>query len=320
MGKSLLQLLVEEAPVEAFEEQLREAGGHGVAPEELARLQSEVLQALQVRSVLADRRRREAGSSAGGGSARRGPRRPRGAAGLPGRGGDLMLSVTGLHGYYGASHVLQGVDLDAGPGELVALLGRNGAGKTTTLGALMGVVAAPRGSVVVDDRELAGMASHERLRHGLALVPSGARVFPNLTVEENLAVVRPRPGDGKRWTVGAVYDLFPKLGHLRAGMAGSLSGGERQMLAVGRGLMANPRVLLLDEPSEGLAPVVVQAIGSLLDDLKSTGLAVVLAEQNHRFALRHADRAFLIEKGAIGHRGPAEALVDSPELHRYLGV
>jgi branched-chain amino acid transport system ATP-binding protein len=163
------------------------------------------------------------------------------------------------------------------------------------------------------------LPAHERLRRGLALVPSGARVFADLTVEENLRVVRPRTVS-EPWTVARVYELFPKLGDLCAANAKHLSGGERQMLAVGRGLMANPKVLLLDEPSEGLAPVVVQALGALMARLREVGLTMVLAEQNHRFALRHADRAFLIEKGSIQHEAAATALEGSDALQRYLGV
>lgn len=230
-----------------------------------------------------------------------------------------MLDVKGVDAYYGASHVLHGLSLTAARGELVALLGRNGAGKTTTFGALMGVVTARGGSVEVDGEDLAGLRPYQRSRHGLALVPSGARVFANLSVQENLEIVRQRPvADG--WTVPKVYEAFPKLGDLRASAAGNLSGGERQMLAVGRGLMANPKVMMLDEPSEGLAPVVVQAIGGLLDRLRQTGLTVLLAEQNHRFALRHADRAYLIEKGAIRHEAAAGELIGSDALQRYLGV
>lgn len=230
-----------------------------------------------------------------------------------------MLDVRGVDAYYGASHVLHGLSLTAARGELVALLGRNGAGKTTTFGALMGVVTARGGSVLVDGEDLAGLRPYQRSRHGLALVPSGARVFANLSVQENLEIVRQRPvADG--WTVQKVYEAFPKLGDLRASAAGNLSGGERQMLAVGRGLMANPKVMMLDEPSEGLAPVVVQAIGALLDRLRQTGLTVLLAEQNHRFALRHADRAYLIEKGAIRHEAAAGELTGSDALQRYLGV
>ncbi|MGH3440547.1 MAG: ABC transporter ATP-binding protein [Nitriliruptorales bacterium] len=232
-----------------------------------------------------------------------------------------MLEVRGLNGFYGASHVLHDVSVAVKAGELVALLGRNGAGKTTTLGALMGLVRTRDGHVRVGDDDLTGASTYRRARLGLSLVPSGARVFPNLTVEENLEVVRSRQSEnGERWTIAAVYDVFPKLHDLRASMAGNLSGGERQMLAVGRGLVANPRVLLLDEPSEGLAPVVVQEIGRLLETLRERGLTMVLAEQNHRFALRHADRAFLIEKGAIRHEAPAADLEGSEELHRYLGV
>lgn len=232
-----------------------------------------------------------------------------------------MLEVRGMDSFYGASHVLHGVALDARAGELVALLGRNGAGKTTTLASLVGTVQVREGRIVLDGEDLSSMPAYQRLRRGLALVPSGARVFGNLTVEENLSVVRPRRvDDAQRWTIARVYEYFPKLGDLRASRAGNLSGGERQMLAVGRGLMANPKVLLLDEPSEGLAPVVVQAIGKLLDQLKGVGLTVVLAEQNHHFALRHAERAYLIEKGQIRHESDAATLIGSDELHRHLGV
>ncbi len=233
-----------------------------------------------------------------------------------------MLRVHDLHGYYGASHVLHGIELAANRGELVALLGRNGAGKTTTLSAIVGVVDTPRGRVELDGRDLMQAHPYRRLREGIALVPSGARVFGNLTVQENLEIVRPRPvQDGEdAWTVPRVYEFFPKLADLRASMAGNLSGGERQMLAVGRGLMANPRVLLLDEPSEGLAPVIVQAIGRLMGQLREVGLTMILAEQNHRFALAHADRAYLIEKGQIRHEALARELEGSDALQRYLGV
>jgi branched-chain amino acid transport system ATP-binding protein len=232
-----------------------------------------------------------------------------------------MLEIRGLHAFYGASHVLHDVTLEAQRGELIALLGRNGAGKTTTLTSVMGGVHTPEGEVLLEGEDLADLQPYQRLRRGLALVPSGARVFPNLTVEENLAVVRGRRADdGEGWTAKRVLEFFPRLAELRGNMAGNLSGGERQMLAVGRGLMANPRVLLLDEPSEGLAPVVVQAIGRLMGELKEVGLTMVLAEQNHRFALRHADRAYLIEKGQIRHSAAAGELEGSEELRRYLGV
>ena len=219
----------------------------------------------------------------------------------------MMLHVEGLQGYYGASHVLHDVALDVDEGELVALLGRNGAGKTTTLSALMGVVRTRGGRVTVAGEELAGLPPYRRARAGLTLVPSGARVFANLTVEENLEVVRGRRVNGSgehAWTVARVYEAFPKLATLRANMAGKLSGGERQMLAVGRGLMAHPRVLMLDEPSEGLAPVVLEEIGALLGTLRQTGLTMILAEQNHRFALRYADRAYSSRRARSGTRRP----------------
>ncbi|WP_211262412.1 ABC transporter ATP-binding protein [Nitriliruptor alkaliphilus] len=231
------------------------------------------------------------------------------------------LHVRGLDAYYGASHVIHDLDLRVAPGELVTLLGRNGAGKTTTFAALMGLVSTPTGSVEVHGDELAGRSTYQRARSGLSLIPSGARVFANLTVEENLQVVRSaRRGGEDAWDVGRVYEVFPKLDQLRASFAGNLSGGERQMLAVGRGLMANPRVLLFDEPSEGLAPVIVQEIGRLLGRLKDLGLSMILAEQNHRFALRYADRAYLIEKGQIRHEATSAELATSDALSRYLGV
>ncbi len=231
-----------------------------------------------------------------------------------------MLEVRDLDAFYGASHVLHGVSLDVGEGELVALLGRNGAGKTTTLSALIGTVRTRGETIRVGGDDISGLPTHHRARKGLALVPSGARVFPNLSVEENLRIVRARSASGDGWTVEGVYEFFPRLRDLRSNMAGNLSGGERQMLAVGRGLMANPRVLLLDEPSEGLAPVVLQEIGRLLGQLREAGLTMVLAEQNHRFALRYADRAYLIEKGQIRHEAAARRLEGSEELRRYLGV
>lgn len=232
-----------------------------------------------------------------------------------------MLEVRGLNAYYSQSHVLHDLAMDVAAGELVALLGRNGAGKTTTFGALVGTVRSRGGEIVVGGQRIDRVPTYRRSRAGLALVPSGARVFSNLTVQENLEVVRPRrEGVEEPWNVARVYEVFPKLGDLRASMAGNLSGGERQMLAVGRGLMANPKVLLLDEPSEGLAPVVLQEIGRLLGTLKETGLTMVLAEQNHRWALRYADRAYLIEKGQIRHEAPAGELEGSEELQRYLGV
>jgi branched-chain amino acid transport system ATP-binding protein len=231
------------------------------------------------------------------------------------------LEVHGLDAFYGASHVIHDLGLRVAPGELVTLLGRNGAGKTTTFAAMMGLIATPAGSVRVYGDELGRASTYQRARRGMTLVPSGARVFANLTVQENLEVVRSvEREDGDPWTVERVYEVFPKLSHLRASFAGNLSGGERQMLAVGRGLMANPRILLFDEPTEGLAPVIIQEIGRLLGQLKELGLSMILAEQNHRFALKYADRAYLIEKGQIRHEAEASGLTGSDALQRYLGV
>lgn len=234
-----------------------------------------------------------------------------------------MLDVRDLHAYYGASHVLRGVSLDARQGELVVMLGRNGAGKTTTMLSLIGTLRSRQGQVLVDGTDVSALPAHKRIGAGVALVPSGARVFPNLTVKENLEVVRPRRIEDRaqRWTAQRVCDTFPPLAERFSTMAGNLSGGERQMLAVGRALMSNPKVLLLDEPSEGLAPVIVQQVGELLEQLRDTAdLAIVLAEQNHRFAMRHADRAFLIEKGVICWSGTPAELAASDAMHQHLGV
>jgi len=230
-----------------------------------------------------------------------------------------MLQVEGLDVRYGKSHVVFGLDLTVGDGELVALLGRNGAGKTTTIMGIVGLLPGASGTVRVGGRDIGGWPSYRRTRGHLAYVPSGARCFPNLTVLENLQLTAV-PDGGAGWDLGRVLETFPRLGELRANLAGGLSGGERQMLAVGRALMSNPRVMLLDEPTEGLAPVIVQSIGALLRTLKQTGVAILLAEQNHQMALRVADRAAFIEKGRVVEVLPADRAAGSEVLHRLLGV
>jgi branched-chain amino acid transport system ATP-binding protein len=203
----------------------------------------------------------------------------------------------------------------------VALLGRNGAGKTTTLMGILGLLPGARGRVLIGGRELGGAPAHRRARAGMAYVPSGARCFPNLTVVENLEVAaHSRSGDTAGWNKEKIYQTFPKLGELRDNMAGGLSGGERQMLAVGRALISNPAVILMDEPTEGLAPVVVQAIGRLITELKKTGVAIILAEQNHHMALKVADRAVFMEKGRIVDQMPAAEAAGSKVLQRILGI
>jgi branched-chain amino acid transport system ATP-binding protein len=230
-----------------------------------------------------------------------------------------MLEVSGLNVRYGKSHVVFDLDLQVGPGELVALLGRNGAGKTTTIMGIVGLLPGASGGVRVGAADVSRWPSYRRTKGHLAYVPSGARCFPNLTVLENLELTAQRDGPSG-WDLARVFELFPRLGDLRANSAAGLSGGERQMLAVGRALMGNPKVMLLDEPTEGLAPVIVQSIGSLLRTLKTTGVSILLAEQNHQAALRVADRAAFIEKGRIVDVLPADRARGSEVLHRILGV
>jgi len=231
-----------------------------------------------------------------------------------------VLKVEGLNVRYGKSHVVFDFSLEVGDGELLAVLGRNGAGKTTTIRGIVGLLPGASGQVSVGGRDMTGWPAHRRARGGIAYVPSWARCFQNLTVDENLEIASHSNGDDRSWTKKRIWELFPKLEPLKSNLAGGLSGGERQMLAVGRALVSNPRVLLLDEPTEGLAPVLVQAIGTLLGTLKSTGVSILLAEQNHQMALRVADRAAFIEKGRIVEVLPAARARDSEVLHRILGV
>lgn len=231
-----------------------------------------------------------------------------------------MLIVSDLTAYYGSSRVLFDVSLNVQAGEVVTLLGRNGAGKTTTMASIVGMVRSRSGTVELEGRPLQRLAPFKRVRAGLAYVPQSGRVFAGLSVRENLEIVRGVRRNGDGWTVERAFEAFPKLATLEARDAGQLSGGERQMLAVARALMANPSVVLLDEPSEGLAPVVVQSLGQLVGKLRDSGVGVLLAEQNHTFALSLADRAYVIEKGAIRHEGAAAELAGSEILERYLGV
>jgi branched-chain amino acid transport system ATP-binding protein len=230
-----------------------------------------------------------------------------------------MLDVKGLNIRYGKSHVVFDLDLRVEQGQLVALLGRNGAGKTTTILGIVGLLPDTTGRIHVGEQDVSRWPSYRRTRHCMAYVPSGARCFPNLTVRENLELTAVRDG-ASGWDLARVMDTFPRLRDLAPNLAGGLSGGERQMLAVGRALMSNPRVMLLDEPTEGLAPVVVQSLGTLMRSLKETGVSILLAEQNHQMALRVADRAAFIEKGSIVEVLPAEQARGSEVLHRILGV
>ncbi|HXL46726.1 MAG TPA: ABC transporter ATP-binding protein [Candidatus Binatia bacterium] len=230
-----------------------------------------------------------------------------------------LLEVRDLHAWYGESHILHGVDFEIRPGEMVTLLGRNGAGKTTTLKSIMGIVGRRRGSIRFEGRELIDLPSNRIARLGLAFCPEERGIFASLTVEENLLlppVVRPG-GLG----VDAIYGLFPNLRErLRAGGT-TLSGGEQQMLAIGRILRTGARLLLLDEPTEGLAPVIVQQIGVTLRRLKSEGFTVLLVEQNFRFAATVADRHYVMEHGRVVDMIPnGELDANMNKLHDYLGV
>jgi branched-chain amino acid transport system ATP-binding protein len=230
-----------------------------------------------------------------------------------------LLEVRGLEAWYGESHILHGVDFEIRPGEMVTLLGRNGAGKTTTLKSIMGIVSRRRGSVRLEGRELIELPSNRIARLGLAFCPEERGIFASLTVEENLLlppVVKPG-GLG----VDAIYELFPNLRErLRAGGT-TLSGGEQQMLAIGRILRTGARLLLLDEPTEGLAPVIVQQIGATLGRLKREGFTVLLVEQNFHFAATVADRHYVMENGRVVDMIPnGELDANMTKLHDYLGV
>jgi branched-chain amino acid transport system ATP-binding protein len=228
-----------------------------------------------------------------------------------------MLDVDGVHTYYGESHVLHGVSLRVGAGEAVALLGRNGAGKTTVIRSIVGFTAPREGRIVFDGDPIRGWPPHRIARRGVALVPQGRRIFSPLSVRENLLIGARADG----WTLERVFDLFPRLRERQTQAGGTLSGGEQQMLAIGRALLTNGRLLLLDEPSEGLAPLIVREIGRTVERLKGQGLSILLVEQNYHLALRVADRVYVMNKGQIVYEGTPERLeADEDVKRRYLGV
>lgn len=235
-----------------------------------------------------------------------------------------LIHVTQLHASYGHAKVLRGVDIDVAAGEIVALLGRNGAGKTTTLKALLGWVLPTSGEIRIDGRSTKGLSTHEICRAGVGLIPEDRRIFPTLTVEENLrmgffqAPAMPRAKRERK--LEEIYDWFPKLKQ-RQGQAGkTLSGGEQQMLAIARGLVGEPRALLIDEPTEGLAPLVVKEIFASITRMKQTGLAVLLVEQNVHGALSVADRCVVIEKGETIAGGTPQEILSSDEIKSKLAV
>lgn len=232
-----------------------------------------------------------------------------------------LLEVTDIHTSYGMSKVLFGVSLTADPGEVVALLGRNGVGKTTTMRSIMGLTKPTSGTVMWEGSDLTGRPVHEVNRAGIGLVPEDRRIFPELTTWENLDIAfRPAAG-GTQWTMERVFTLFPELEPLQSRKGGYLSGGQQQMLTIARSLMGNPRALLLDEPSEGLAPLVVKKLRLQIATLKDEGLAIVLAEQNLNFVLSLADRVYILEKGEVKFEGKSSDIRDDDELvKRYLTV
>ena len=230
----------------------------------------------------------------------------------------MALEVEGVHTYYGESHVLQGVSLRVDPGEVLAILGRNGMGKTTLIRTIVGFTPPREGRVLYEGTETTRLPPFRMVALGMALVPQGRRVFPSLSVRENLDVAR--RGEG-RWSLEQVYALFPRLRDRAGNRANKLSGGEQQMLAIGRALMSNPDLLLMDEPTEGLAPLLVREVGRVISELKRSGLSILLVEQNLALALSVADRVHVLSRGQIVHTGtPAELMGNDDVKTRYLGV
>jgi branched-chain amino acid transport system ATP-binding protein len=232
----------------------------------------------------------------------------------------MMLDVEEIHTYYGDSHVLQGISLHIEAGQVVGLLGRNGMGKTTLIRSIIGFTPPRRGRVRFKDQDITGWVSNRAVDLGLGLVPQGRRVFPSLTVRENLLVAARQRGGGP-WTADRVMELFPRLRERADNRAGKLSGGEQQMLAIARALVTNPSLLLMDEPTEGLAPLLVREVGRVIEQLKGEGLSILLVEQNLPLALRIADHVHVLSRGRIVHSGPPHALEHDSEIKsRYLGL
>jgi len=230
-----------------------------------------------------------------------------------------MLEVRDIHTYYGNSHVLQGVSLSLTRGQVVGILGRNGMGKTTLIRSIIGFTPPRRGQILFKDRDITTWSSNRAVGLGLGLVPQGRRVFPSLSVMENLTVAV--KGDSGPWTVARVLELFPRLRERGAHRAGKLSGGEQQMLAIARALMTNPELLLMDEPTEGLAPLLVREVGRVIESLKAQGLSILLVEQNLPLALRVADHVHVLSRGRVVHSSAPDSLWQNEDIKsRYLGL
>jgi branched-chain amino acid transport system ATP-binding protein len=235
---------------------------------------------------------------------------------------NALLAATGLHAYYGDSHILRGVDIAIGAGETVGLMGRNGMGKTTLIKTLLGLVPARRGRIAIDGDEVTGEAPFRRVRRGLAIVPEGRGIFPTLTVRENLTLAaRPGLDGGRAWTCERVLETFPRLAERLGHGGGQLSGGEQQMLAIGRALMTNPRLLILDEATEGLAPLIRQEIWRTIRIVRESGIATLIVDKTVSAVAALADRIVVLVKGEVVFADrPAALLADADLMHRHLGV
>jgi branched-chain amino acid transport system ATP-binding protein len=234
---------------------------------------------------------------------------------------DTLLQVEDMHTYLGDSHVIQGVSLEVPAGQVVALLGRNGAGKTTTLRSIMRLVHPRRGRVTFDGRDIGGLATFQVARSRIAFVQETRAIFPSLSVEENLAVAMRAAPDGAGWTMQRIFDEFPVLAERRRNGGMQLSGGEQQMLAIARALLSNPRLLLLDEPSEGLAPLIIRQIADIIKNLKRSQMTMLLVEQNFALATEVADRIVVLGKGKVRWTGTSEELRNADDVrHTWLGI
>ncbi len=234
---------------------------------------------------------------------------------------DVILDARGIHAWYGSSHVLHGIDLQIGRGETVGLLGRNGMGKSTLIRTLLGHVAQRDGHIQVFGHDLSKGRPHEVARRGVAYVPEGRGVFPNLSVRENLVMAaRPAGEGGRGWTFERVLATFPRLAERLSNQGSQLSGGEQQMLSIGRALMTQPELIVLDEATEGLAPLIVAEIWRVVSQIRKDGIATLIVDRDYRKVLDHSDRALVLQKGQVVLAGPSGAVRDDPALSTFLGV